>query len=252
MNLLSEVRRFFRSAEKAAAANVVCVLGMHRSGTSCLAGVLQEWGVFLGNVRTESAFNRRGNRENPDIRKLNDAILQGGGGSWHEPPARATWTEEQRRRRDDLIAEFSGHALWGFKDPRLLLTLAGWMERLPRLHLIGTYRHPLLVARSLEKRNEFSLGKGLELWQRYNEQLLKWHDRFQFPVISFDLAETEYREKLGQLRQALVDRGLPLRNPDAISFFTEDLRHSAVDETADVPQAVLDLYRELRERALQE
>lgn len=42
--------------------NVVIVLGMHRSGTSCLTGLLQQAGVALGNVVKEAAHNKKGNR----------------------------------------------------------------------------------------------------------------------------------------------------------------------------------------------
>ena len=42
---------------------VVCVLGMHRSGTSCLAGSLEQQGLFLGETNTRGPFNLRGNRE---------------------------------------------------------------------------------------------------------------------------------------------------------------------------------------------
>ena len=31
---------------------VVCILGMHRSGTSCLTGSLQQAGLFLGDCHT--------------------------------------------------------------------------------------------------------------------------------------------------------------------------------------------------------
>ncbi|MEP6603175.1 MAG: sulfotransferase family protein [Spartobacteria bacterium] len=231
------------------AAKVICVWGMHRSGTSCVTGVLQDWGVFLGEVRTESAFNARGNRENPDVRRLNDDVLKTSGGSWHELPPRISWSDEQRRRRDAILASYRKHDLWGFKDPRLLFTLAGWMESLPALHFVGTFRHPILVARSLEKRNQFPLTKGIALWQRYNERLLDYHRQFQFPILSFDRAEADYRQSLEKLLTILTANEVPLKE-SGISFFAEELRHTEIEADAELPAETLQLYRELQKLAL--
>jgi hypothetical protein len=43
---------------------VVSILGMHRSGTRCLTGTMQEAGLVLGKFSTFNEFNRKGNREN--------------------------------------------------------------------------------------------------------------------------------------------------------------------------------------------
>ena len=60
---------------------VICVLGMHRSGTSCLVGSLQKAGLHLGKHHTWNRYNRKGNRENQDIVDLNRAVLEFSGGS---------------------------------------------------------------------------------------------------------------------------------------------------------------------------
>ena len=54
---------------------VIAILGMHRSGTSCLTGSLQEAGLELGEHHTWNPYNRKGNRENQDFVDLHDAIL---------------------------------------------------------------------------------------------------------------------------------------------------------------------------------
>ena len=63
---------------------VVCVLGMHRSGTSCLAGSLEQQGLFLGDVNTAAPWNRRGNRESFAMMDFQTAILEASGG-WLVP-----------------------------------------------------------------------------------------------------------------------------------------------------------------------
>lgn len=48
----------------------VCVLGMHRSGTSVLAGCLGNYGLYLGEVVREAPHNKEGNNENLAVRAL--------------------------------------------------------------------------------------------------------------------------------------------------------------------------------------
>ena len=64
---------------------VIAVLGMHRSGTSCLTGLLEDAGVCLGNVSKQNPYNRKGNQENLQIMYLHDAVLDDNRGSWNNP-----------------------------------------------------------------------------------------------------------------------------------------------------------------------
>lgn len=67
---------------------VVAILGMHRSGTSLLAGTLQECGLDLGAVSTAAAANEKGNRESWLLMALHEDLLRQAGGAWDRPPAR--------------------------------------------------------------------------------------------------------------------------------------------------------------------
>ena len=139
-------------AAEARPQRVICVLGMHRSGTSCLAGSLEQQGLFLGEVNTSAPWNRRGNRERFDVMNLQRDILEASGGSWYEPPPVAEWSMEHYERARAILAQHAGAPVWGFKDPRTLLTLEGWERLVPDLDAVGIFRHPLRVARSLQSR----------------------------------------------------------------------------------------------------
>ncbi len=65
----------------------VFVLGMHRSGTSCLAGCLETCGLHLGDVRRTGRYNAKGYFELADLVQLHDQILGLNRSSWHNPPA---------------------------------------------------------------------------------------------------------------------------------------------------------------------
>ena len=75
----------------------VAVLGMHRSGTSSLAGSLEEAGLHLGEVVTRADHNQKGNRESLAMRDLNDRLLEHNGGAWDRPPPALAWDDDFRK-----------------------------------------------------------------------------------------------------------------------------------------------------------
>jgi len=221
----------------------VIVLGMHRSGTSCLAGIMENAGIDFGEVSTRNPYNPRGNRENSKIMGLHDSLLGYNNGSWDMPPAVITWPEHLRAERDKIIREFQYAHLWGFKDPRALLMLDGWLEALQRVVFVGTYRHPLSVARSLQERNQFPLEKSLRLWKIYNDKLLSYSDKYCFPVISFDLPAEAYIGKVDSVLDSLALKP----GPEALVFFEDALRNP-LRVSGEMPDDVAELYHKLNQR----
>jgi hypothetical protein len=224
---------------------VICVLGMHRSGTSCLAGSLEQQGLFLGEVNTSAPWNRRGNRERFDVMDLQRDILEASGGSWNEPPPAVEWKPEHFERAEAILAEHAGEPVWGFKDPRTLLTLDGWQRLVPDLDNVGIFRNPLRVAQSLQNRNDLAVGASLALWKAYNDRLVEIHRRRPFPIVSFD-EEPEILE--AKLRAAGEAIGLGPAAPGE-PFFTDELRNAPA-EGASVPAEIEALYEELRRLAI--
>lgn len=220
---------------------------MHRSGTSCLAGCLQEAGLALGEVKERSRWNPKGNRESVRIRELHEDLLRSSGGSWWEPPQAVRWSDAHRAERDAIIESFGAAPAWGFKDPRTLLVLDGWIEALPDLQPVGTFRHPLAVAASLRARAELDqVADPLALWADYNRRLLVWHERRPFPVVSFDADPADYARAV-----SAVATGLGLTPPaTGPSFFEDELRAATPatddglsDEAAALHRRLLELAR---------
>jgi hypothetical protein len=224
---------------------VICVLGMHRSGTSCLTGTLEEAGVFLGDVVRQAKYNARGNRENLQIMTLHDQVLAANRGSWDDPPEQVRWSRDQLAAQREIIHLYAGYPRWGFKDPRTLFTLEAWLAALPGMTFVGIFRHPLAVAQSLQHRNQFPLGKGLDLWARYNRRLLHYQARFGFPIISFDSDEAALRRDFAGLLSRL---GLPARGED-LKFFDQELRHQRPTHAIALPSEVTAILDELRRLA---
>jgi hypothetical protein len=93
---------------------------------------------------------------------------------WQAPPllpggwADAAALDDIRRRAAEVLtADFAGHRLSAWKDPRACLTLAFWRPLLPRVKAIVCVRHPLEVARSLLARDGFEVSRSIDLWMRY-------------------------------------------------------------------------------------
>lgn len=239
---------------------VLAVLGMHRSGTSCLAGVLQCMGFRAGQVEQWNADNMRGQRENLAVGRLNERVLAENGGGWDAPPIRLQWSGSLAVARDTLLAEnIEPGRPWMFKDPRTLLTLPFWQESIPELKRIGTFRHPLRVAASLYFRDKMPIRHGLELWCTYNERLLREHDRQSFPVLCFDLPREAYLHAVCAAVLTLcadwITRG-DLRTELGAQFYDSDLVHQKqedaedwsgiIDDLGDMPERARELYQRLR------
>jgi hypothetical protein len=224
------------------------VLGMHRSGTSCLAGSLQQAGLELGEVHEWNPWNRKGNREKQAIVDLNDAVLAASGGSWDRPPRRVRWCEEHRQRAREILGELAVADIAGFKDPRTLLVLEGWRELCPRLEFVGVFRHPTAVAASLARRSGMEREQAFSLWRAYNRRLLALHRRQRFPLVDFDAEGAAYRARVGRVAVAL---GLDADRVAAQPFYDEALRSADAQAELPLPWSLRRLYGALC-RAAQE
>lgn len=229
-----------------------CILGMHRSGTSCLAGMLRRSGVQLGEVQEHSPDNPLGNQELRQIWDLGDAVLAENGGTWDNPVVVSRWQESHRRERDAILqnlreaAARTQSALWGFKDPRTLFTLPFWLEVLPQPRFIASFRHPQRVALSLNARNAIPVEEGLELWAAYNGKLLELLRNHRFPLLNFDLPPGDYL-KDAEAKFSMLGLDLQL-SAGAKKFFRPELTHwaNASPEEVRLPGDVNDLYQKLQ------
>ena len=153
---------------------IVCVLGMHRSGTSLLTRLLNLLGVDLGpeeHLMAPNEYNSKGYWEHQPLTDLNDELLLRLGGSWHEPPiffpgweSAPTLSDLRQRARALIREDFAAAELWGWKDPRMCLTLPFWQRLLPAMEYVICFRNPVDVARPLHHRDGCSFEKGVHLW----------------------------------------------------------------------------------------
>ena len=149
----------------------VIVIGTHRSGTSLLAKMLHECGVFMGarrNHHSEAKFFLRRNKH----------IFNVAHASW-DNAAPTTYLLQSDDMRSALVAhltnELKSHKaidylgltnyarsrgfvgmdrLWGWKDPRNTYSLPIWLDIFPNARVVRIGRNGVDVAHSLWKREQ--------------------------------------------------------------------------------------------------
>lgn len=154
------------------------VLGMHRSGTSSVAGALALLGARAPQTLMRPADdNPKGFWESEILAELNDRLLQAGGSAWHDwrrfdlTAAADVLPAFRAEAADKLAAEFGDADLIVLKDPRICRLFGFWRSVLEdsgyRVVVISPLRPPAEVAASLMARNDMSRSHALRLWLRH-------------------------------------------------------------------------------------
>src|SRR5581483_5957853 len=206
-------------AHASAATKIVVVLGMHRSGTSLLANLLNLLGVDLGeNLLAADGNNPAGYWEQNQIILSQDALLEqlgrrwiGLAGTvpfptdWWKLPAIRPFKEQLSGIVRAEIAQAKG--LWGFKDPRTSRLLPLWQEIFQELNLEPVYllsvREPSAVVESVMKRDEIPGSRAELLWLLHNLDAIRdAGDRLRL-IVDYDRWFTHPREQAESVRRAL-------------------------------------------------
>jgi len=218
----------------------VLVLGMHRSGTSALTGVLNKLGCDLPtHLMAGSKGNEKGFFESTAIRDFNDELLSAGGSSWDDflkfnthwqdsPPAKAFF----QRAYDLLESEFGTSSLFALKDPRICRLVPFWTQVLERAGCsvcpVLTLRNPLEVSRSLEAKKGFDAPFSQMIWLRNvldaeasTRQMRRFHTSYEELIESWP--------RVAERSQEILGLNWP-RTPGQIEveveeFLSDELRH---------------------------
>jgi hypothetical protein len=157
----------------------IIVLGMHRSGTSVLAGALAALGLQLPKrIMRADSHNPKGYFEPEHIVAIHDRLLPLLGTNWHginEIPASRFETSEIHQFVGELAeaiaTDYQSADPILMKDPRLCRLLPLWRLVLAKCNSEAAFvlpiRNPLEVAASLKKRDGFPLEYGQLLWLRH-------------------------------------------------------------------------------------
>ena len=217
----------------------IVVLGMHRSGTSCVAGLLAAAGARVPGPAVRNWDNPHGHHEATAAIRLNEAVLAYSGGSWLTAPPTVCWTTAHAAARDTLMQPV-GEAPALIKDPRCLLTLPLWTD-VPGVRILGVVRHPAAVAASLRSWRGVAAAPAWDLWLAHNRAVVE----AGVPVINFDAA--------GVVSAVATWIGI---DPEhiAAAYAPKAVHHRGAEAEATVPTAVqraaLEQYQILVARSL--
>jgi hypothetical protein len=175
----------------------VIVLGMHRSGTSMIGGVLSHLGVDMGeDFPGKQISNPLGHFEDGDFLALNIAILETAGGSWNQPPERENielLRSQFKKPIQELISNrkrASNEENWGWKDPRTSLTIELFIPYLNNPHFIICRRDSSDIITSLWNRNKMTSDEAKILVDTYYHRIDDFINKHsEYPVL-----ELEYNE----------------------------------------------------------
>jgi hypothetical protein len=117
----------------------ILVLGMHRSGTSMVARLLNMMGAYFATEGTSIGANQenpKGFWERRDVWALNDTVLHSAGANWHRvgdftlekiPTAALAQFKTDAGK---IILDMDAHRPWFLKDPRFCLLAPLWLDLL--------------------------------------------------------------------------------------------------------------------------
>jgi hypothetical protein len=232
------------------------VLGMHRSGTSMLSGLLVTGlGYEVGGPLIGSKFdNEKGFFELIDVVLQNDEFMNLQQIDWsanvyHYDYKKALEAKESGEakftygKRALLFLNNADNAPWIQKDPRMCITLKTWLPLITsEPAVLWTYRHPMEVAHSLIAREaSFSLDHALRIWIVYNMRGIQNSAGLCRVYTNNDAVLANPLNEVKRLSQQLTDKcGVPpppneLTEEQVAKFVDTSLQHNKKKVGEDLP-----------------
>ena len=174
----------------------IVITGMHRSGTSMVAALVEKMGVSqLGQKpKKPAADNPDGFWEDLALQKISDGLLAASGHTWSN--LGGEMTSKASKVNETLIATARNDVYqlrqdigepWFIKDPRICLVFEEWSRiLLLKAPVIFIVRDPHDVASSLKQRDSIAQREALALWYRYNRTFLNSLRNVNNLVLDYD------------------------------------------------------------------
>jgi hypothetical protein len=218
----------------------VIVLGMHRSGTSAIAGTAIRLG--LAPPRTmlpPSSDNPSGFYESNLVASFNNSLLQSAGCDWANclsfDPARfdaATRAGVSAGTLDIVRREFGNAREFLVKDPRLCVTLPIWLPAFDAagatVSVLLVIRHPAEVVWSLSRRNGLPDSITAPLWLHHVLEAERLTRSLPRAVVAYDDLMRDWRGCMthaGRMAGIAWPGGLSTTQSGIDGFLDRSLRH---------------------------
>ena len=259
---------FKQDQELALKPTMVLVLGMHRSGTSVTARLLECLGAKNSDILMRpSEGNPEGYFEDQDIYEFNERkLLPRLGRAWHSVGS-VDWTALSAADRGKYALEaleivrknyFLSNPLSVLKEPRVCILLPFWLSVFQHagfnVKVVCVVRDPVSVVRSLSKAQGLSLTHSGILFVNYWISVLNYIQDLPVAFVQYDEIFVNPAKSLRDVAQKL---SLPYPkdfeervHAFSSSFFDKKLRHSTLQSCdlaleTDLPPLAIELYESL-------
>ena len=149
----------------------VVVIGMHRSGTSITAQILQKLGVNMGEALLGSTIsNVDGHFEDLEIVEKNNLLFSTLEAEWDAPPSLEKVLNSSEKISEVYNDFFNKkrNGSWGFKDPKTTILLPALILEMEDFLLIYCKRNISDVANSLKIRDSMESSVSIKLKATYD------------------------------------------------------------------------------------
>lgn len=241
----------------------VLILGMHRSGTSLVSGIINRLGIFGGEeeiLGRSGEWNPKGYWEFRKLTQANNRILVALGRRWDrvsglDETLFSRHQEQISRICEELaptLSEFGEQGDWAVKDPRMCLLLPAWHSYLNNPLAVLVVRDPVEVAISLNKRNQMPLTVGIALWEIYMRSALQHSRSMPKVVVDYNALLQSPEREIRALHEKLAGQGLDVSamTEEILGFVDSSLYRSRKQDlkaTALLNGKQAELYDQLRE-----
>lgn len=230
---------------------IIFILGMHRSGTSSIARLINLLGFDLGkSIMDPKTDNPKGFWENRLIVDSHDRILSLLGHRWDYVKAfphdfeSSKELDSEKLKLEQIVNQELGREKVAIKDPRLCLLLPIWKDICNENDwdpfFVLMLRHPSEVAMSLYKRDHTPFSLSILLWLRYVANSLYQSIGYPRIIVSYDEIMSDWRGVVNKIE------GLgftSLEQADSIAeaveiFLSPSLRHHEVQDSHEQAELV--------------
>lgn len=237
-------------------APIIFIVGMHRSGTSALAGLLHHAGLAMpsSDLIPANDGNPRGHWESREVYSLNNKLLSDSGASWqrpvHFPPgwidsaACVEWRKQMLLFIQSSVPPGSPTVL---KDPRFSLlgsAMSAWLGCTDfNAIFFMCLRHPAEVAHSLWMRDQISAIHSVRLWIAYSFSAQKLCSHRPHRIVLYDHLLDHTQLVLDDCMQAIDWQvAVPASLSSAVNFVEPGLRHCVAADLLPGFMAALENY----------
>ena len=231
---------------------VVLCVGMHRSGTSLTASMLESLGIHLpGELIAADSANQSGYFENKTIVDAQEKLLQDLGYWW--PTERASRGMPSSVVKQQVYSDYEdwltnhlhellvgGHGQIAIKDPRTSLLMPAWRRAAVRLgfslRAVICVRDPRDVCWSLVCRDGPSVGmtwsRAQRLWMGHYKDLLRGLGDMPSFVVSYEkwLAPHSAKSQLQSLADFVGRSCTPQEREAALNRVRPEFNHGGVNQ----------------------